>query len=1176
VKLLELRLLAYGPFTNVELDLLPAGVHVLYGRNEAGKSTALRAITGLLYGIPKNTPDAHLHRMPDLRVGGTIRGPNGAPFRLVRRKGKENTLLDGDGHPVDEAVLGKMLGGVSQEQFLTMFGLDHDTLRRGGEALLLGHGNVGESLFGAAMAGGELHQVLRALRAEADALFSPKAHTKPLNEALKAYAEAHRRVRDESMSPDSVLAQTRGLEELRRERAECDAERLRLGVARAKLERARRALPVLAKRQLVADRRAALGDVVLLAADASARRLEKQRDAREATLEIARLEAEISELRRRRSQLLVPESLVRYGEVPLDLANRLGSHLKAARDLPRLAGEIDELEAQARTILRGLGRDVPLDEAGMWRVDAGTQAAIRKLALDGVKLLEAKQQTERVFAERAVLHRGSSAKLQALPPAADATALEKAVSRAEREGPVDERLAKASAQAVRMEQAARAQLSALGLGHLTLEAACGLAVPSPETIERFVKQWDALERDHQQMATERLDLHDHDAHLKRDIEALELGGKVPTERDLEGARARRDASLDLLRAALRPAPSAKSRGGKVEELLARVEKDMSDADGIADRLRREAERVSRLAALLAERDACAHRKNAAAERESELAARRHEVQKEWVELWSKVAVSAQPPSEMRAWMVRHAALVRAADDLRAIEADAASLGSCIDAHRRSLLALLESFGSPPPNSPSLGSLLDHASQVIERVKAAALERGQLERDVAQIESQLEGLSSQRQEHERAQAELQRAWQAAVARVGLTEKASPEQATATIDSLGEAFRKIDQAEAERRRVSGIERDAQAFAHDVENLAKEHAPDLLECSTERAATEIIERYHRGQTALAERRELDRQLAEAERRLADQRERLRAAEAHLAELRARADVDSLEALENAEARSDRARELDRVCAELDAELETLGGDAASLRAEIEEPDLDAAEARTAELESESDQLRERASVIDGRIGSAEAGLRDLGDPKARAADAAAEAEAHLARVREVADRYLKVRVASFVLAREIERYRQENQGPILLRASELFRRLTLGSFASLTADFDEKDQPVLRGVRAAGPRSEVAVDAMSDGTRDQLYLALRLATLERYAEHHDPMPLVLDDILIHFDDERARAALEVLGDIGGRTQVLFFTHHTRLVDLARQAIPPQKLLIRELSEGASVWREQPRELR
>jgi len=96
------------------------------------------------------------------------------------------------------------------------------------------------------------------------------------------------------------------------------------------------------------------------------------------------------------------------------------------------------------------------------------------------------------------------------------------------------------------------------------------------------------------------------------------------------------------------------------------------------------------------------------------------------------------------------------------------------------------------------------------------------------------------------------------------------------------------------------------------------------------------------------------------------------------------------------------------------------------------------------------------------------------------------------------------------------------------------------------------------------DVGVEAMSDGTRDQLYLALRVATLERYADHGNPMPVVLDDILVHFDDDRARAALELIGELSERMQVLFFTHHARLVELARETIRGSRLSVRELSES------------
>jgi uncharacterized protein YhaN len=89
------------------------------------------------------------------------------------------------------------------------------------------------------------------------------------------------------------------------------------------------------------------------------------------------------------------------------------------------------------------------------------------------------------------------------------------------------------------------------------------------------------------------------------------------------------------------------------------------------------------------------------------------------------------------------------------------------------------------------------------------------------------------------------------------------------------------------------------------------------------------------------------------------------------------------------------------------------------------------------------------------------------------------------------------------------------------------------------------------------------MSDGTCDQLYLALRLASLEAWLDHHEPLPFIVDDVLLTFDDERAAAALGVLADLSARTQVIFFTHHQHLIEIAQQHLPPDQLLVQNLDE-------------
>jgi uncharacterized protein YhaN len=261
---------------------------------------------------------------------------------------------------------------------------------------------------------------------------------------------------------------------------------------------------------------------------------------------------------------------------------------------------------------------------------------------------------------------------------------------------------------------------------------------------------------------------------------------------------------------------------------------------------------------------------------------------------------------------------------------------------------------------------------------------------------------------------------------------------------------------------------------------------------------------------------------------------------------------------AAQENAQELAAVEEQLDSEGELALDDAE--RALV--MDRDAAHRAVDELAEEIDEVERETTRLTERIGGLRNGLEEM-RADSHAAEAAATAQIHLARVRENVERWCRVKLAAVLLAREIERYREENQGPLLAASSALFSRLTLGSFSGIKAGFDDKDKPCLRCVRAGGT-SEVDVTGLSDGTRDQLYLSLRLASLLRRADVAEPMPLVLDDVLIQLDDQRAAAALSVLAEVSQRMQVLFFTHHARLVELARASLSKGELVVHELVSG------------
>ena len=107
MKILELQLTAFGPFTNRSLDLGQGsqGLHVIYGRNEAGKSSALRALEALLFGMDARTADAFIHPYPKLRLGARLRLSTGEELQFTRRKSPKGSLSGpGDSKLPDDAL----------------------------------------------------------------------------------------------------------------------------------------------------------------------------------------------------------------------------------------------------------------------------------------------------------------------------------------------------------------------------------------------------------------------------------------------------------------------------------------------------------------------------------------------------------------------------------------------------------------------------------------------------------------------------------------------------------------------------------------------------------------------------------------------------------------------------------------------------------------------------------------------------------------------------------------------------------------------------------------------------------------------------------------------------------------------------------------------------------------
>lgn len=1030
MKFRSLGLDAFGPFTGLTLDFTRVhgnGLHLIYGPNEAGKSSSLRAIRDLLFGFPQNTPDAHLHPTSALRLSASIER-DGQELVFVRRKKRKDSLSTPSDQPLSEAQLARFLNGLDAASFDRLFGLDHERLERGAEETLSGQGDVGEALFDAGASGRSVHRVKLSLLDEADSLFKDRGQKPELNRLLAVYTDQKRQARDSVHLPEKYEEQLEGVRDKRRE---AEARRAELSKLRAEKEhkmRLRNVLSSVLERDRKSAQRAALGEVPSLRRDVAQERerhvaqlLEAERDAR-------RLSQKLAEEEHKLAGLPEPGPIVTLApETVRSLTTGIGAVTASIADLPKRQSEARALRdaISARLPRLGLGTDV-----------------------DSVlsRILPVAQQ----------------ARVQALGREFQALSLK--VENAERDLPEARAKVEALTQVLKQARAARRVEREALLPQDVIERFDGELSQAEEAVETLARRLDDGARER--------------SVLESQLDALRGRDGVPSAALLAQARADREARF---REAQELAAEPKRKALELCLPLAALAQAIVHADAVADRLRSEAKRVADVEAL-----------------EQQLA--KHD---RWRARLEEERTNAEE------------ALTRVSARW---QATAQSLS------RTELLPR-------------------EAARLLQEEREGWKELGRAERELAQAQA---ALSAAEVRHADAAAQLSRwraEWQASVAPLGLAESARPEEALALLTALSELSAQRETLQDREQRVVKIQRDIAVFAAAVREQTEIFAPELSSLSPPVGAARLLELYESASETAKRRSAIQAEQSRVKRELSDVEQRRAEHSSALAELCREAGVADASKLAELEERVGTARALERELTQLDARLaEVCEGEAIeTLVEEARKSERSAVTARLAELDDLIELREEETRDLDREVTQLELGLRTYEGRSG--ADAAQELSATVARLGELSSTWIRRRIAAAVLDRVVERYRQAHQGPVLSRATELFRRLTLGRFEKLQVGLEETR---LECVEAGSGRG-LELEHLSRGTRFQLFLALKLASLEQYLRSAPPLPLVLDDVLVEWDDERSRVALEVLAEFSEHAQILLFTHHGRDVTAA-----------------------------
>ncbi|TCL70383.1 YhaN family protein [Rhizobium sp. BK251] len=1137
----RLGILRYGALTGRELEMREgAKLHIVYGPNEAGKSSALRAISDLLFGFPTAAEQSFLHEPSSLRVGATIAGRDGAKLAFRRRRGRKNTLLadDESEEALADDALSPFLGGLSREVFERAFGLDSQRLRTGAAAMLQSGGEIGSLLFSAASGMTGLTRLRQSLETEAAGIFAPKrAKDRLFYQALDRYDDARRAERENELKSTDwkkLVADTAGIES---DLASLQAEREETKRALEKLRTLRKLEPLL--REIDAERTllmefADLADVPADFAGRLAQALEAKRAAagarHAAESEVARTEDDISTAH-------VDQAIFAAAGAIMECYAEKGSYLKAREDLPRVRGEVEDFDLRLVQLARKLGLGAERSEIERRQPPDAELARLRKLVEEGRELrrnhseLRKRLEEERDYLRHLDSNEAPGRLIDPKPYAEQLEALQPDIGE----------LARLDGLAVRVSRAETELAEAfarLTPRTETLDRLLEVPLPDIATLGEHRRLLDEAEAALREATSKRTALETERSALESDLTALEQGIGIVTRDEIAAARRRRDALWQAFAAA--PSIGAPA----IDEIRGALR----EADRLADAALADAERVSRHAQLklrLGEVERMLANAGQLAEANAGALAER---QAKFAELFAAAGIIPLSPDRMIEWRRSIEALAKERDALNALKDELAGLQLAGARLAPALSALADATGLSASSSlPALAlarALSRRVAEITEqwtRGRSAEGKRHSALEAIARFEEREVSLKAQAGNWETAFAD-------AVATIGLPEGATVEMAEAALDVWKDVPQTFAERENRDKRVRGMQRDIASFEEAVRALVSEAAPELAKLSPDAAVDVLHQRAIAANADHKRRAELHAALEKAElqrqRRIAED-EAAAGELAVLAEFLPEAGEPAL-LLERLELRRD--LEVRLATGRRRFQDQADGASEDEIRAALSGFDRVQAELDVERLQAEDNAQVARFGTLTAELAECQRRRRELETGKSAEFAVFEKLGAEREAV-ELARQWVVLKLAAHMLTTSMEAYRETQADPVIRRAGELFSVLTGGRFARLVQDYGVDDELQLLAERATGDR--VPLDGLSEGTGDQLYLALRLAFVEDYSARNEPVPLIVDDIFQTFDDERAACGLLALSRTSEMFQTILFTHESSVVEIARREL-------------------------
>lgn len=1153
----ELHLIRYGQFDGCRLVFPQAAsdLHVVYGPNEAGKSTTMSAIADLLFGFPHAAAYDFQFDKTLLRVGGVIEG-GGAASTYRRKRGRTGTLLDEADQPLDEGPLATLLAGQSRDSFHRAFSLDHERLREGGQAILDAKDDVGQAIFAAGSGLLSVTRLAEALEEEARQIWSERSSgTRTYYVAQKAHDEARARVRDSQVKSTHWTDLKKALDGHDREAEALRVQREAIQVELQTTERRRRVLAPIAQRAHALAELAEIGAVPDLPVDAGERLETAARQIAESETSLRLAREQVAETTAQLADLTFDATLLGRRDQVIALRAEQGAVDKAIRDTPSLKARAASATEQLVQLLRQVGWDAAAAREVQARLPGRPQLGELRALLEDHRGLEAQLEATaeevRVQAEAAA---DLARKLAVLPAAPGGTGLAAVLHGARAQGDLEGAVRSAQQRHEKARRALDAGLATLAPWRGSELELADLPLVSETEAYALGEGLGVAEEDLAKAEAGMVDLGDRRRQIALRREQLVRDQQGISPEMLRNVRDVRDATWRQLAAHL-----AGQSEGDVTEARHRFSQELREADGLADRRFDAAETWARLVSLDHDLEQLDLEIELASARRDTAQAALAAAREGWAAATRNIGGTISPEG-LKGWRTSRLRVLDLAETEHTEALEAERAARRLEEARGQLAKALPPGAIDTAPGVTLAALV----QAGERLEVEARERTEQRRRLELLHGAADD-ARQRAEAKAADANRRlggwnERWAKAVAAVGL--EGSLAVLRGRLDLMDDIRTATEAILGFEGRVHDIALDVEAFAARVRGLASDF--EITAAGADPSALlGAIEQRLATIATLTERAEgLRKQLRDAEAREAEAQAQGDLARAGLSPLLSTAGADNQAQLAEAIRRSETATALMAQASKLTRAILDAGDglDLESLLAEAAGGDAAELSAKSEGLQARLRAVSDEATTVASLRTEALVRFRQADDRPDAAIAAADQAQAR-AEMGAQAEAYVRKRAEAALLRWTVERYRAEKQAPLLKRASAIFSELTLGRYQSLGVSAED-GRPRLIGIQSDGA-TVVAVEVMSEGTIDQLFLSLRIAAVEESVAGGVRLPFLADDLFTTYDDERSAAGFRVLSKLAEQTQVLFFTHHEHLAELARDVLTPTRVSTCRLGE-------------